>query len=165
MEMNLETTSCTVRGVNNRVEKHGEEERVIGMDVDVSVQVPVEILAAMELDDVDPARWVDWLYDDEGVPRELGLKPLQFTREFEGHRVVFRYRRSGKQTERKLTDAKIKKFKAEPVFKHSLTLSFQVQLHPQAPDTMGWLVEMMVHEASIEIEAQQRDAFDSSQAA
>ena len=162
LQLALEETGCNVTNVNNRTEKHGDDERVIGMDVDLTLTADVGIMKCFALDEEEPPDWGSLLFDGKGVPRPLGIKPIQLTREFEDHRVVFTYISKGKKTTRTVTECKIKKVRIAPEFMRKLDMKLQIQLHPQNEGTAGWLVQMMVNEPTVEISCPQIDAFNGN---
>lgn len=161
MHFSLPLTSCSVKQVLNNTEKHGDEDLVVGQIVALGVTVDVSVLNQMALDKAHVPLWEAFLFDDDKAPAPNQIKPIQFVREFEDHTVSFAYSLAGKITTRKVKEAKLKKFKIEPVFPNSVVMSFQIHMHPQSPDTMGWMVNMLTHDATIEIEPPaQSDAFE-----
>lgn len=160
LELQIDTTPARVTSVNNRTEKHGEDE-VIGQDVNLSLSLPLEVLEQFAVDD-NPPDWRAFLYAPDGTPRSLSLKPIQSKIEFHEHEVTLAYTDDeGEKSSRRFDDAIVKRFAFTAAAGYRLDASLQVQVHPEDARDMGWLVQLLAAgEATVQIgPPRQTDAF------
>lgn len=165
IELALKATPATVTSVNNRSELHGDDHQVVGQDLDFKLQVPADFLLMLVIDNSDDQ--VDWnacLFDGGSMPRELSIKPIQSTLEFDDHIVTISYVESGERTKERFAEAKVKKIKFSPIAGHRIELTLQVQVHPKDAKTCGWCVAMLaVGTCNLKIEPpKQKDLLGSA---
>lgn len=131
LDTEAKMTSC-----NPRKELHGKEDGVVAMDMDFETEIAVNILEQMALGDQ-----LDWgcLYDQDGQVKNLGVKKLMFSREFEEHDLTVQV--DDRQFD--FREAHLKKFSAEPVFGNRVKFRFQAQVHPDETD-IGPVLEGLV---------------------
>lgn len=166
MKLTMGKGPCSVRNVNNRTERHGDEDRVLGQDVDLSFETTIDFLDALALDDGHRCNWQAFLFQEDGSPFPLGIKPLAFTRKYEDHEAEFWCVKAGVERTRKISEVKVHKIVAEPIFKNQLRVSMQLQMTPQAQDTVGYLAMLMVNDSvKFKLSCKQADAFSDAGAA
>ncbi len=165
-QLRIDVTGATVTSINPRSEKHGEDEKVLAVDVDLKFKAPVEVLGQIAMDDRDIPDWEGMLFDETGHPKPLGLKHLAFTQDFEDQEVELSYTAAGKTVSRRFTDVKAKKFKATPEPVRYVEFSLQLQMHPDAAH-LNWLASTLVKDsvALKFLEPAQSDVFDQAEAA
>lgn len=137
------STGAKMTSGNPRKEKHGKDDGALAVDLDFSCEVGCEVLEQLALGDS-----FDWghLYDKDGQVKNIGLKRLVFSREFEDHRILIKIG----DNDFVLDETHIKKFAAEPVFGGQVKLSFQAQSHPSEQE-IGPILDGLVNGCKIDI--------------
>lgn len=141
---NFEFTSLAkMTSGNPRKERHGEEGGELALDLDFAVETEAGVLNQMALGDE-----FDWqaLYDQDGQVKNIGLKRLVFTREFEDHTMTL----TVGDRQHTFEEVHLKKFSAEPVFGNRVNLKFQAQTHPNEDD-VGPVLEGLVNGCEVSI--------------
>lgn len=160
LELSIDTTPASVVSVNNRTEKHGDDD-VIGQDVNIKLSLPLDVLEQFAVDD-NPPNWNAFLYAKDGTPRALSLKPIQSKLEFAAHAVTLTYvDDGGDKLSRTFDDAIVKRFAFTAAAGYRLEASLQIQVHPEDSRDMGWLVQLLAAgDATVQIgPPRQSDAF------
>lgn len=144
------STEAKMTSGNPRKEKHGSDDGALALDLDFACEVGCENLEQMALGDK-----YDWghLYDKDGQVKNIGLKRVVFSREFEDHQISVRI---GDRTFA-LAEVHLKKFAAEPVFGGQVKLTFQAQAHPPEGE-IGPILEGLVNGCTLEISGPADDA-------
>jgi len=149
MNFELPTTKAIISNLNVRPEKHGPDEKVLGTDINFTVQVPCHDLGQLSFDaDMD---YGSFLYDEKGQVKSHGIEKLNFgKRQFEEQKLTL----STSGLEPNVGEqflVTLKKFNAEPVFGRQVKLSFQAQFHPTGGD-INQLTEGLLRDCYITIE-------------
>mgnify|MGYP000041016495 CR=1 FL=1 len=127
IRFSLPQTSAVITNVNNRIEKHGPDEKQVGFDIDIVAEVPIDVL-----NDMAHACHIDYgnlLYDEKGVLKMSGITNLIFDRKYEEHRFVLAMDTISKDCQI-FPEVTVKKFSAQPDANKMVKLKFQVQCHP-----------------------------------
>jgi hypothetical protein len=127
IRFSLQQTAAVISNVNNRIEKHGPDEKQVGFDIDIVTQVPIDVL-----NDLAVGAHIDYggmLYDEDGVLKQSGITNLVFDRKYEEHRFKLAMDNISEECEI-FADVTIKKFSAQPDANKMAKLKFQVQCHP-----------------------------------
>lgn len=122
----------TVTNINQRPEFHGED-KALGVDIDITMPLPVDQLAVFSMDDEKGKSYRDFLFTKSGEVRANGIKQLILDRDFEDHMVTFKLGRAKKDWHT-FHAVHIRKFKAIPLFGSQVQLHFQVQIQPETAD-------------------------------
>jgi len=123
----LNKTAAVITNVNNRIEKHGPDERKVGFDIDISAMVPIDVLNDLGVDCHTDYKAL--FYDDKGALKQTGITSLVFDRKYEEHRFKLSMDTASEQTEI-FPDVTVKKFSAAPDANNMVKLKFQIQCHP-----------------------------------
>lgn len=157
---------ATVSSVSIGSELHGEDP-VSACYIDFNLEVGAEVLdffakglrsafyakpnpKQQGLDGVDEAAGPKLKFD--GI-----LHPLKLKQECTGYVAVIVWGDLAGSVNVKLTDAKVKKFRAEPKSGGSCSLSFQVQAHP-SKEAYGELAMLQRREVKLTLESPKADA-------
>lgn len=127
--INVEKQYATATNLNLRIEKHGPDEKVIGLDVDFSMIVGVGWLDNLGVD--TESDYGDLMFEENGETKLTGLDKLIFNSEYEEHTLTVTMDNKGKKSI-ELEDVTIKKISAKPEFGHKVKVHFQVQCHPNS---------------------------------
>lgn len=149
MNFVLPTMGAIVSNLNVRPEKHGPDEKVLGTDINFSVQVSCHELGQLAYnEDMD---YGDFLFNEKGEVKGHGIEKMLFPkRSFEDQKLIL----STSGLEPNVGETYIvtlKKFSAEPVYGRQVKLNFQAQFHPKGGD-LDKLTEGLLRECYITID-------------
>lgn len=158
IRFSLAQTSAVITNVNNRLEKHGPDEKQVGFDIDIVASVPIDVL-----NDLAYGSHIDYgnfLYDEKGMPKQSGIINLVFDRKYEEHRFKLAMDNVSNECQ-VFPEATIKKFSAQPDANKMVKLKFQVQCHP-TDDALLFLRQAQIKDSVlVEIEEpSQQDLLD-----
>ncbi|MCF6327572.1 MAG: hypothetical protein L3J21_09820 [Devosiaceae bacterium] len=127
IRFSLEKSFSVITSVNQRLEKKGQNERDVGIDVDLDVTVPLAVLNYLAIGCV--IDYESMFYDPEGNVQPTGITKIVFDRKYEDHRVILRMDNITQQCV-VIPDVKLKKFSAEFNANYMAILHLQIQCHP-----------------------------------
>lgn len=128
IKMTLNSTDAKLKNVNLRLEKHGQEEKVLGTDINITAAVDADFLNSLAVgEDMD---YKTFLFDEKGQVKASGIKAIAFDREYVEHNVSIAVPSLHDDKFCELHDVKICKLSASPDFGNRVNLSLQVQCHP-----------------------------------
>lgn len=128
LRISLDKVSAVATSINPRVEKHGPEDRVIGVDIDFNTIIPADWLNKMGVDTTTD--YGKMLFDKNGEIKNTGVEKLVFARVYEEHELTITMDTVSSESIT-LKDVTIKKISAVPEFGHKMKLHLQAQCHPQ----------------------------------
>lgn len=135
LNITLEKIVCVLKGATPRPELRGKDDSTLGIDLRIMAEVPVEFLDSLVLPGGDRMDYQRVFFDEEGMPKNLGIKYLPFDREYEDQIVtVFVGRQKRTFEDRTL----IKGITAKFITGHMIQLNLTIQVHVD-PDGSGWL--------------------------
>lgn len=159
-KINMTQSSGEIKSINQRAEKHGNEKK-IAVDIDILTEVHIEFIKQMSIGDVD-CNYEDMFYDEKGNVKTLGLKKIEFDREYKNHTAVITLDDLN-NSNIKLTDIKIKKFFVIPVYGKRISLSLQIQCMPSDDELVFLAHAHTKNNILIEIiESDQKEMFDEN---
>ena len=123
----LPQTEAVITNVNNRIEKHGKEEKQVGFDIDIQATVPIDVLNDLAVGCF--VHYKDLFYDEEGNVKQTGILKLSYDRKYEEHRFKLAMDNVS-QDFQIFPEVTVKKFSAQLDANHMVKLHFQVQCHP-----------------------------------
>lgn len=137
MQLKLDKTEVMLTNLNIRRERHGEEERVVGVDLNIAMDTTAVVLDKLQHN--MPITYQKLLYDKEGNRRFTGFSAIKFETEFEKHIVKLNYSVDD-ANEKEFQGVNLGKFNAEIKSGNLVELKFQLQLNPTDEQT-HWLTD------------------------
>ena len=149
----LDHLPCVVTNVNARAERHGPDERVLAIDLDVAVRLSFSRLPGFF---ETPERLRSAMFFSNGLPRSGGAMDIRFDGQITDQAVMLGI----DGVVQSFTADKLKKIRlSKPETDFSVLLSFQLQFQPTTLEQSGQLNEALVSECEITITALNQDLF------
>lgn len=117
----------TITNLNQRVEKHGPEEKEVGTDIDIEMMFPVDDLNMLAVD-CDFIDYAEMFYDNDGALNRSGIQKLVFDRTYEEHILDLKFDNVSQQGVT-IEEVTLKKFSATLDAGKQVKLHFQAQCH------------------------------------
>jgi hypothetical protein len=116
-----------ITNLNPRIEKHGKEEKVLGYDISIKCETTHEILEHLGVH--EKFDYKSLLYKEDGSLRPHMINFISFERAFENQTLTIDLDLVSEQV-MTFYKAKLKGFKAKPVFGGLVRLEFKAQMQP-----------------------------------
>lgn len=136
MKLELSDRDMTLSNMNLRREKHGDS-KVMAVDLNASLEIGPEVLSQLVSNSDEDFEKL--LYDEDGNRRASGMGRINFTTEFEKHRIKLNHSIDDDYA-KVFEGVKLTKFKADPKAGHIVDLSFQIQIQP-SKEQVHWLTD------------------------
>lgn len=136
MKFELPDMDMTLSNMNLRREKHGDS-KVMAIDLNASLEVGPEVLSQLVSNTDEDFKHL--LYDEDGNRKASGMGQINFTTEFNKHRIKLNHSIDDEYA-KVFEDVKLCKFKADPQAGHIVDLSFQIQIQP-SKEQVHWLTD------------------------
>ena len=161
IRFSLNKTAAVITNVNNRIEKHGPDEKQVGFDIDITATVPIDVLNDLGVDCHTDYKAL--FYNDKGELKQSGLVSLVFDRKYEEHRFKLSMDNVSEDSEI-FPEVTVKKFTAAPEVNNTVKLKFQVQCHP-TDEALLFLTQAQIKDSVlVEIEEpKQQDMLDQKE--
>lgn len=137
---------CVISNLNVRKERHGDSEKILGVDIKVQVNVPIGFLDQLSVE--KDTKWGEFLYRESGDLKQLGIEPkLKLTREYNNHRAII----SVNDEEMVFDEAYIKGISAEVMDGRRAAIEYTIQVHP-SKEQVGILTDGLQEGVTIKVE-------------
>lgn len=164
MKLIIDEHDVTLSNMNLRREKHGDS-KVMAVDLNVSLEVSPDVLNQLISASSEDENFEHLLYDEDGNRKASGMGLINFTTEFQKHRIKLNHSIDDNFA-KVFEGVKLCKFKADPQAGHIVDMSFQIQIQP-SKEQVHWLTDGYEKEIwTLEVLGpNQKDMFDDQNSA